>query len=32
VPVTFGTCTFDPGAEIHSDDDGVIVLPAGQRA
>jgi regulator of ribonuclease activity A len=32
VPVTFGNCTFDPGAEIHSDDDGVIVLPAGQRA
>jgi regulator of ribonuclease activity A len=32
VPVTFGNCTFDPGAEIHSDDDGVIVLPIGQRA
>jgi regulator of ribonuclease activity A len=26
VPVTFGGCTFTPGAELHSDDDGVVVL------
>jgi regulator of ribonuclease activity A len=28
VPVTFGGCTFPPGAEIYSDDDGIVVLPA----
>lgn len=26
VPVTFGNCTFHPGATLHSDDDGVVVL------
>lgn len=26
VPVTFGGCTFTPGAELHSDDDGIVVL------
>ena len=24
--ITFGNCTFHPGAEIYSDDDGVVVL------
>ncbi|WP_406070673.1 ribonuclease E activity regulator RraA [Micromonospora sp. NBC_01638] len=32
VPVEFGNCTFNPGAEVHSDDDGIVVLPLGQRA
>ncbi|WP_433283526.1 ribonuclease E activity regulator RraA [Micromonospora sp. CA-244673] len=27
VPVSFGNCVFPPGAEVHSDDDGVVVLP-----
>jgi regulator of ribonuclease activity A len=27
VPVTFGGATFTPGAVVHSDDDGVVVLP-----
>ncbi|WP_238005681.1 ribonuclease E activity regulator RraA [Dactylosporangium sp. AC04546] len=26
VPVTFGGCTFTPGAEVYSDDDGIVVL------
>lgn len=26
VPVTFGGCEFRPGATLHSDDDGVVVL------
>lgn len=26
VPLEFGNCTFTPGAQIHSDDDGVVVL------
>ncbi|RSM68252.1 S-adenosylmethionine--2-demethylmenaquinone methyltransferase [Actinoplanes sp. ATCC 53533] len=26
VPITFGNCTFHPGAQIYSDDDGVVVL------
>jgi regulator of ribonuclease activity A len=26
VPVSFGGCTFTPGAELHSDDDGIVVL------
>jgi regulator of ribonuclease activity A len=26
IPVTFGGVTFSPGAEIHSDDDGIVVL------
>ncbi|WP_328417880.1 ribonuclease E activity regulator RraA [Micromonospora sp. NBC_00389] len=32
VPVAFGNCTFNPGAEVHSDDDGIVVLPFGRRA
>ncbi|MFF4889746.1 ribonuclease E activity regulator RraA [Micromonospora chersina] len=31
VPVSFGNCVFSPGAEVHSDDDGVVVLPAAGR-
>ncbi|WP_433314445.1 ribonuclease E activity regulator RraA [Micromonospora chersina] len=31
VPVSFGNCVFTPGAEVHSDDDGVVVLPAAGR-
>jgi len=27
VPVTFGGAAFTPGAMLHADDDGVIVLP-----
>ncbi|MBK1783961.1 ribonuclease E activity regulator RraA [Prauserella cavernicola] len=27
VPVRFGGATFTPGAELHSDADGVVVLP-----
>jgi regulator of RNase E activity RraA len=26
VPVTFGEVTFAPGAQLHADEDGVIVL------
>jgi regulator of ribonuclease activity A len=29
VVVEFGGCRFAPGAEVVSDDDGVVVLPAG---
>lgn len=25
-PVSFGNCAFHPGAEVYSDDDGVVVL------
>ncbi|MGQ5262858.1 ribonuclease E activity regulator RraA [Micromonospora sp. ZYX-F-536] len=32
VPVAFGNCTFEPGAQVHSDDDGIVVLPLGRRA
>ena len=32
VPVSFGNCDFAPGAEVHSDEDGVVVLPVGTRA
>jgi regulator of ribonuclease activity A len=28
VPVTFGGAVFTPGAELVSDDDGIVVLPA----
>ena len=28
VPVTFGEVTFEPGAQLCADEDGVIVLPA----
>ncbi|KAB1915379.1 MULTISPECIES: ribonuclease E activity regulator RraA [unclassified Micromonospora] len=31
VPVSFGNCVFPPGAEVHSDDDGVVVLPVAGR-
>jgi regulator of ribonuclease activity A len=31
VPVSFGDCVFAPGAEVHSDDDGVVVVPPGGR-
>jgi regulator of ribonuclease activity A len=27
VPVTFGEVTFEPGAQLYADEDGVIVLP-----
>lgn len=27
VPVSFGSATFGPGDLVHSDDDGVVVLP-----
>ena len=27
VPIAFGGCDFTPGATIHSDDDGIVVLP-----
>jgi regulator of ribonuclease activity A len=27
VPVTFGEVTFEPGALLHADEDGVVVLP-----
>jgi regulator of ribonuclease activity A len=27
VPVTFGSATFGPGDLVHSDDDGIVVLP-----
>ncbi|SCG76521.1 regulator of ribonuclease activity A [Micromonospora echinaurantiaca] len=31
VPVSFGNCVFEPGAQVHSDDDGIVVLlPGGQ--
>ncbi|MFE9693889.1 ribonuclease E activity regulator RraA [Micromonospora sp. NPDC005806] len=31
VPVSFGDCVFTPGAEVYSDDDGIVVRPvAGQ--
>lgn len=26
VPLQFGDCTFNPGAQVFSDDDGVVVL------
>jgi regulator of ribonuclease activity A len=28
VPVTFGEVTFQPGAMLHSDEDGIVVLDA----
>jgi regulator of ribonuclease activity A len=28
VPLEFGNCTFTPGAQVVSDDDGVVVIPA----
>jgi regulator of RNase E activity RraA len=28
VPVTFGELTFRPGALLHSDEDGIVVLDA----
>ena len=28
VPVTFGDVTFEPGARLYADEDGVVVLPA----
>ena len=28
VPVTFGEATFAPGARLHADEDGIIVLPS----
>jgi regulator of ribonuclease activity A len=27
IPVSFGNATFTPGARLHSDEDGIIVLP-----
>ena len=31
VTVTFGGAEFNPGAVVHSDDDGIVVLPARTR-
>ncbi|WP_319460373.1 ribonuclease E activity regulator RraA [Micromonospora sp. RTP1Z1] len=31
VPLSFGNCVFHPGAEVHCDDDGVVVLPPRER-
>jgi regulator of ribonuclease activity A len=31
VPVTFGELTFRPGAMLHSDEDGIVVLDAPGR-
>jgi regulator of ribonuclease activity A len=31
VPVTFGEVTFVPGAMLHADEDGVVVLPGEAR-
>jgi regulator of ribonuclease activity A len=28
VPVSFGGCTFEPGALLHADGDGIVVVPA----
>ncbi|HVU79455.1 MAG TPA: ribonuclease E activity regulator RraA [Gaiellaceae bacterium] len=28
VPVTFGGCTFAPGALLHADGDGIVVVPS----
>lgn len=28
VPVSFGDATFEPGAPLYADEDGVIVLPS----
>lgn len=30
VPVHFGGATFEPGATLYGDDDGVVVLPAAR--
>ncbi|PWU59733.1 S-adenosylmethionine--2-demethylmenaquinone methyltransferase [Micromonospora globispora] len=32
VPVSFGNCVFHPGAQVHSDDDGIVVLPVDGQA
>lgn len=32
VPVSFGNCAFLPGAEVYSDDDGIVVLPPTREA
>lgn len=32
IPVRFGGITFLPGAHLHSDDDGIVVLAQGLRA
>jgi len=32
VPVTFGEVAFAPGAQLHADEDGVIVLPSSDRS
>ena len=29
VPVEFGGCVFEPGATLHSDEDGIVVLGIG---
>ncbi|GHJ15038.1 ribonuclease E activity regulator RraA [Micromonospora sp. AKA38] len=31
VPVSFGDCVFPPGALVHADDDGVVVLLVAGR-
>jgi regulator of ribonuclease activity A len=32
VPVTFGDATFNPGAWVYSDDDGIVVSPRALHA
>ncbi|HWG63951.1 MAG TPA: ribonuclease E activity regulator RraA [Streptosporangiaceae bacterium] len=32
IPVTFGSVTFQPGDILHADDDGVVLLPPGNRS
>jgi regulator of ribonuclease activity A len=32
IPVTFGHVTFQPGDMLHSDDDGIVLLPPGQES
>jgi regulator of ribonuclease activity A len=31
VAVTLGNVTFQPGDRLHADDDGIVLLPAGDR-
>jgi regulator of ribonuclease activity A len=31
IPVTFGHVTFQPGDMLHSDDDGIVLLPPAAR-
>lgn len=31
LPVGFGGVTFTPGDHLHADEDGVVLLPPGDR-